>query len=275
MAMTYTKPKDVKYVDMCIYIDKCIEGWDPKLSPFTVEQEETIYQYIYHLYYNLACRKHFFTKFEDFDDYALWCATKAFTRIIDPRQFTGELLPIKSILNYVKATAYGWKLKWQAETFQTIINVEYNKTFDPITFKQLLVNNIEHNNREKIINNVIDDIKYIPKQLENIINSLPYRDDKLLCKRLYINCLISFISNMQQIKELKNAIKSAHKVDDDYCLWHLGDEYKDTVRYILNRLKAEIKDSIHFSLSKLNVTEDEVASLFWEQTTSVNTEDDY
>ena len=276
MGMTYKKPQDVRYVDMCVYIDNCVKGWDPELNPFTVEQEENIYQYIYHLYYNIACRKHFFTKFSDFDEYALWCATRAFTRIIDKRQFTGELLPIKSILNYVKATAYGWKLKWQSETFQTIINTEYDKTFDPISFRQLLVNNIEHNNRERVIDSVLDDIKYIPKQLEDIINTLPYKDDKLLCHKLYLNCLIIFVSNLKQTMDMKNTIKSIHKVDSVQKLWHLDDEYINIVTYILNRLKDEIKDSLYSSMSKLNITEDEVVNLFWEQTTSSGTkEEDY
>ena len=138
------------------------------------------------------------------------------------------------------------------------------------------MNNIEHNNRERIIDNVIDDIKFIPSQLENIIKSLPYRDDKLLCHKLYLNCLIIFVSNLKQATDMKNTVKSIHKIDTIQKLWHLDDEYINIVNYILNRLKDEIRDSLYSSMSKLNITEDEVVNLFWEQTAaSGGTEDDY
>ena len=47
MAVTYNKPKGLRYVDMCIYIDKYM--------PYVVEEgkypeiESKIYEYIYHI----------------------------------------------------------------------------------------------------------------------------------------------------------------------------------------------------------------------------------
>ena len=274
MGMTYTKPKDVRYVDMCIYIDSLTKKWHPKDNPFKVEEEETIYKYLYLLYYNIACRKHFFAKFTDFDDYALWCATRAYTRLIDPRQFTGEMDRILSILNYVKATAYGWKLKWQQETFQTVINVEYNKSFDPVTFKQVLVNNIEYNNRSRVIDYVIDDIKLIPMYLRNIINETPYKDDKVLCQRLYITCLLSFNNSLLQTSTLKNVSRSYHKIDSTEILWHIDDSYKLQVELIMNKLRETIKNNIKNSLKKLDVNENDVMNMFWDQLSS-NVDEEY
>jgi hypothetical protein len=80
------------------------------------------------------------------------------------------------------------------------------------------LNNIDHNNRERIIDNVLDDIKYIPNQLKNIINTLPYKDDNVLCRNLYISCMIVFIFNIKIARELRNAVKTIHKIDNEYTL---------------------------------------------------------
>lgn len=41
----YAKPKGIRYVDMAIYIDNRFKEYPEK--PLTVEEEETIYKYLY------------------------------------------------------------------------------------------------------------------------------------------------------------------------------------------------------------------------------------
>ena len=78
--MTYTRPKDVTITAMCIYIDDHIYNGD--------YNEELVFEYLYHIVYSLSCKDKFFSRFEDYDAFALFCATKIFMRLIDKRQFT-------------------------------------------------------------------------------------------------------------------------------------------------------------------------------------------
>lgn len=105
--MTYKKPADVTYTDMCIYVDENVYRDD-----LTEIEQEQIYIYIYHICYMLACKGKYFKTFEDYDNFALYTAAKLYARLIDARQFEDppKLNKIKSILNYAKNTLYGMKV---------------------------------------------------------------------------------------------------------------------------------------------------------------------
>ena len=206
MGMTYKKPKDVRYVDMCIAIDETVRSYDPETNPFTREQEEMIYTYMYHLYYNFACRERYFNKADDYDEYALFCATKAWQRITNK-----EKPRLKSILNYVKKTKYGWKRKWQRENYQVILSDKYTPGFDSVTFKQEYQKRLRNQNRDLVIDHIFDDIDQIPYELKQIVKSTPYGSDKLTSKRIYISVLISYIRELDEILQSKNINKYLYK----------------------------------------------------------------
>lgn len=250
--MAYTKPPGLKYTTMCIYIDEHIKKWYNG-EKLTEEEEETIYKYLYLLYYNVACREHYFPRLEDFNDYALWCATKAFLRLIDPRQFTGKLEPVKSILNYMKATSYGWKLKWQNETFQTVFSEEYNKNFDATSFKDNYLNNIKTLNRDNLVRDIEDDINSIPEVVKAVVNATPYRNDSLMCKRLTQSVLLSLLVESDYAASCKNVLKYAYKYDNIIRLWHLDTAMTDVVRVLLNRVKIRLADDVRYTLRKFDL----------------------
>ena len=66
--MFYSKPKDVTYTGMAIFIDNHplfnVDIIDPEL-------ENKIFEYLYHLSYMLAVKKCFFEKAKDYDDFSL------------------------------------------------------------------------------------------------------------------------------------------------------------------------------------------------------------
>lgn len=256
MSMTYKKPKNVRYVQMCIDIDEAVRNYDPINNPFTRDQEEMIYIYTYHLYYNFACRERYFNKIEDYDDYALFCATKAWQRIVNkdkPR--------LKSILNYVKKTKYGWKRKWQRENYQLILSDRYTPGFNSLSFKEEYQNNIRNSNRENIINHVFDDINLIPLELKNIINETPYRDDPLMCKRLYISVILSYIKEIDEILKSKNINKYLYKYVNKVEVWRLDSNMSTLVNVLLNKLRGRMASYVNQSLNKYNVSEKDVENL--------------
>ena len=253
MAMTYKKPSGVRYVDMCIEIDRIVSQYDPINNPFTVDQEELIYKYTYHLYYNFACRERYFTKAEDYDEYALFCATKAWQRIVSedkPR--------LKSILNYVKKTKYGWKRKWQRENYQVIFSDKYTPGFDSALFKEAYQKNIKNSNKELVINSIYDDIKYIPYELHNLINDTPYCNDKLMCKKLYLSVIISFLREIDEILNSKNINKYLYKYVNMVKLWKLDDSLEHLVNVILNKLKVRMSGYVRSSMGRYELSDKEV-----------------
>ena len=125
---TYVKPKNVSYTDMAIYIDKHIYSgnYDANL----------VYEYIYLIIYVLACKAKYFTKYEDYDDFALYMSSRVYMRLIDKRQFEdipGEkkLDKIKSSLNFIKNLLYPIKLDFKKENI-----------FDSVVKDEILENNI-------------------------------------------------------------------------------------------------------------------------------------
>ena len=86
--MTYNRPDKVYlppeydnkakniYTRMALYFDLFI---------YSDKRDDTLlYQYLYHIIYMLACRKKYFVSWEDYDNFALYMATKVYMRYINP-----------------------------------------------------------------------------------------------------------------------------------------------------------------------------------------------
>ena len=74
--MIWKKPEDMRYTEMCMYIDENV----PKIvNPGEFpEIENTIYNYLWLLVKALAIKKCMFTNFQDYDPYAFYAANRLF-----------------------------------------------------------------------------------------------------------------------------------------------------------------------------------------------------
>lgn len=93
MAARYTKPKGMKYTDLCIYIDNNIYKPNCDIN--------LIFQYMYIIAYMLASKAKYFTNLDDYDEFAYYLALAAYKRMTDK-----DKVPIKSVLNYMKSIMY-------------------------------------------------------------------------------------------------------------------------------------------------------------------------
>ena len=77
--MTFTKPKDVSYTDMCRYIDDNIytDNFD----------ESLVYEYLYHIIFMLGKQAALFDKHMYYDYFALFGATRVYFRLVNKKQF--------------------------------------------------------------------------------------------------------------------------------------------------------------------------------------------
>ena len=118
--MLWKKPNDLKYTDLCIYIDENV----PKIiNPGEFpEIENTVYNYLWLLVKALAIKKCMFTDFQDYDMYAFYSANRLFfalrkNQLNQGKTIKGKLIrPIKSCLNYTKALLYPMKIEYQRES---------------------------------------------------------------------------------------------------------------------------------------------------------------
>lgn len=271
MPMQYKKPS-IRYVDMCIYIDNIMSEWYTTQKPLTIEQEDNIYKYIYHLYYNMACKKRWLLSVDQYNDYALFCAGKAFVRLLDKRQFTGELTPIKSILNYIKATGYGWKEKWRMETYQQVLDVEYTPNFDPVIFKQTLIDNYESGKKEEKINKVKDIFNLIPLFIKQSLDSLNGNLDIVTYNNLKLSCILTFNYNLPEIVLYKTNYRIKQK-PEKIIYWKLSTSYNNIIKLVINKCKILLKDELKDIVSTFNLSENDLNNLLWSATTSDITSD--
>ena len=64
--MLFTKPNDVRYVDMCIYIDEIVARGNP-----TEKELEKVFEYLYHLSFMLAHKKKYFKRYFYYEEFAI------------------------------------------------------------------------------------------------------------------------------------------------------------------------------------------------------------
>lgn len=78
--MTYNKPSNLKFTQLAMYFDK--HFWE---DTDDVRNDDILYQYLYHILYMLACKQKWFKSFKDYDEFALFAATKLYIRFMNRR----------------------------------------------------------------------------------------------------------------------------------------------------------------------------------------------
>lgn len=253
--MTYTKPKNMKYVDMCKYFDE----------HFHVDSAERddylLYQYMYHIVYMLACKQRYFNNFDDYDEFAIFASNILYTRF---DKFEREGRPVKSILNYIKATLYALKATYISKMKTQDLTRDIG--FDTDGFAERMKSNYQFNyNRNKELPNaIIGTIRSLPYIASKVVLSTPYRNDKLMMKRLYQSCMLSLLNEFTMSNYLRHKIdgrnersledlsidsemKMMHKEytnNSGTILWNLPDKYKDYVTVLTRRIKNELSKEL-------------------------------
>lgn len=247
--MLWKKPADMKYTEMCIFIDKYVpEIVVPGKNP---ELENTIYNYLWLLVKALAIKKCMFTDFQDYDMYAFYAANRLFfalrkNQLNQGKTIKGKLIrPIKSCLNYTKALLYPMKIEYQRESFKEVIEEEFvSKKFDAFAYKEQLKNKARDNSG---VNDLFK--KYLQEAfaknstiLDNILQKSPFNNETPEYQNLKISILLNSIQILKNKKKLDVANQSI-------ILWHLPKSMSNYTRILLKEffmaIKLEIMDCYH------------------------------
>lgn len=134
------KPANMKYTDLCKYIDATMYERDENNNPtslreLTDAEIEKVYNYLYNLIYALSVKKKLFTNKFDYDAFCLETAGAIYMRLrkdnqnfdVDAKQNRA----IKSIRNYLDGVLDFRAVTWRQTNYLEIINPEYD-SFDAV-----------------------------------------------------------------------------------------------------------------------------------------------
>ena len=268
MSCTFTRPKGLKYTDMAIYIDKHLADIkEPNLNP---EVEAKIYEYIYHILYALSCKAGYFKNFADYDSFACYGACELYVSmrkklINEGKEVRGKkVVPIKSSLNFIKATMFPLKVNYQRETFMQVLDPAIHDSAE--TYREESREAIQSQYRRHLLENLIDVIDIIPKLCEQVLDLTPFKYDEDMRRKLKMSIILTLLDDLTIPNKLRNKLeaKKATEAGDkmiqrltfayqdnpqSVIIWHLDERYATYIRLLTQRLKRwignELKIAIH------------------------------
>lgn len=188
--MTYTKPDKVRYVDMAIWIDE--HAYSDHYD------ENTMYQYLYHLSNMLAHQACYFNKSEDYDQFSLFSASRLYLRLNNPKQFeyteqgSPKMEPIKSILNYIKKVLYPYKVDFEAEfnlNNEKDIQIISTGTFDLGSY---LVDTASVYDQLGFSLSTYD----LSKVIKTHLCKIPYKKNSPEWINIYLSCMLTLLDSI-------------------------------------------------------------------------------
>lgn len=251
--MIYEKPRDVRYVDMAIWVDANAynEGCN----------QETLYEYLFHLARMISRKRRLFEKSTEFDDFAVYAASRYFFRLMDKRQFeideNGDprMPRIKSILNYIKKTIYPVKVDFLDEMRKSA-KVEENSEESELALHNILQESINGINVAEFDIYLND----IAKTVREYFNKIPKKIKSAEWQNIYISCLLSFINSITLRKGfVKNVshfinesrlkpetLEKMYRVerDDGVILFHLPESMEGYITVLVNGMRKAIAEDL-------------------------------
>lgn len=272
------KKPDVRYVDMCIYIDKHMyeENRDEETS-------NTCYLYMYHLLLMLATKSKLFNNINDYRDFATFAAGELWLRYTNKKQFTGEksgngtyMHKIVSVLNYIKS---GFFIKMQNKWRVSNYKLDFKRLEDDNRLDDYLdmYYDVPTNLLEE---NILEETRYLPKIIKRILNDSPFKSDKLIYKNLYISCLLSFLNNITLRNKYKERIvrqpslnfgtvAKLYNQEKSNCviLWHLDEPFRSYVQVHVNMIQKQYAEQIVRGQHELEVSNNIMQSMMIQSNT--------
>lgn len=251
--MTFTKPRDLKYTDLCIYIDNHI--YDPDCD------EEKCFEYMYHLFYILSVKGKMFLTAADYDGYALYGATQLFLRYRRGQKEGSTLKPIKSCLNYIKKVLYPLKVNYQKTTFAQV----FPKEDEDGVITKLAESKAEEVRRDT---NALMRVEYtyclsqIAATVRLVIEESPYAHNPAMSHNLYLSCLLTLLKTITMNNKNKARIENkenrklpianladkiyAEESKDSPVTFHLDKSMGNYIKTLVARCKREITKDLRY-----------------------------
>lgn len=257
----FAKPSNMRYVDLCIYIDKTF---------YTPERDDSkCFEYMCILAYMLANKANYFTSTDDYTAYACFLAQSTYQRMANPNK-----VKIKSVLNYMRSIMYFRKVSYLRDSFSEVIDPEYNKEWNSDLYIEKETKRLESKNHYLLQELIFDILQSIPQVIKDNIPEV-YKRNKLTFRRLYLSCLISFLSQITLNKDREDYYEAKQETvttfnDSEYLNKHRGDnlrywrissDLEPVVKIVLNKTKHSLIQDIYETMDEFKIDQDELEDL--------------
>ena len=277
MGMLYSKPKDLKYTDMCIFFDK----------NFWLETDEfdevTCYKYLYTVIYMLASKQRLLRLYSDYDSFVMFASTTVYMRMLKRKREKRE--KINSILNYLNSCLKHIKNTWQSQEYAQQIGgnakegEEEEDSANVETLKNMLRENVNRQYSHQITEAVINSFKEIPQIITDTIKGSPYSKDKIVMRHIELSCLLTLYKSFMLDDKTIKKIKASSEVgvnffesnkDENLTLFRLDESMRGTINVLCNKCRKAISEKISKEISENTLdtnTLDDILETAWEATT--------
>lgn len=268
--MTYNKPKGITYVDMCKYFDAHIYSDD--------RDDNTLYQYLYHIVYMLACKKRYFASWAEYDAFALYMSSKVYLRYINPSH-QGQDDRIKSVLNYCKNLLYPTKVDFQKETYAEIFGPTPKMDADFSGMRQDMEDRVQasHIDAGMLLDDLVAEFSGLSKVIRSEVAKTPYALDPIISRRLFMSVLLTMVNGMTLSNPACSKLAKRQKGRPDYdaavldalrrerdaapTLWRLDKSFADTVHILTIKVRRKCGEKIHMVRRGFELSDDDVAAV--------------
>ena len=271
----FQKPKGVKYTDMCIYIDDITERGEP-----TPEEENKIFEYLYHLAFMLAHKRKYFNRSYYYEEFAMYFATEVMYRLyFNPRlkkldeNGEPELSKIKSVLNYMKGIIYGRKVEFEQHYYSQKYadfeegNFLYSFNQDPYESLKEIDISLYLKSITKTVKKIVYDKNF-------------YRNDKILIKNIYMSCLLTVLNGLtfsstdkSKLDNTYSSMESKYRLltrlyaknrENSLILYHLDKSFEPYIKVLSNKIFKQIKmDLAEMSSQRYSVSDSVMTNIMF------------
>lgn len=269
--MLWRKPNDLKYTDLCIFIDShIVDIINPGEHP---DIENQVRNYLYLVIKSLSIKKRMFKNFQDYDAFSFYAANRIFFAIRknywnQGKVIKGKLIrPIKSCLNYIKALMYPMKVEYQNETFKETMSEEF--------LAQKLgaaANNTAYYSGIKTSEGVTENfIMYLESTFNNIgvildrvLKNSPFAPATSDYKHIKISLFLNTIKIIEQ----------KHRLDPEVSpviLWKLPKSMSNYIKILLKEFFLEIKKEMLDCYRAVDMDEATVRSIIQSTSQEITT----
>lgn len=225
-------------VDLCIYVDN--NAYNPDVD------KEQLFDALYNIAYSVSFKHKMLPKFEDYEPFALFAASKLYMRLTNPKQFLPDddpkkLKKVKSILNFLKTTLYPMVVDYQQENYAQRFSLEDEREDLVETAKNLRHEVVKSVSKQYTDILRIDFEYYLNKicyTIKGFLKTTPYAEDKLTLHNLYLSCLMTLINQITLCnvnkERLQNKIDKGYRTDDFINRIYKEEQLTSVVVYHLN-----------------------------------------
>ena len=190
--MTYTKPHNVTYTQMAIWIDENSRKADCDVVK--------LHEYLYHLCYMLARKHNYFNTSELYDRFSLYCANNYLMRLLtsDDENY------IEYILKYIKTSLYGWKGRFEKTELTDTPN---GVAIIPMENDYYSVDISDCGNQIDVIDFALS-LESIDVIIRKYLSKIPYKRHGAEWTNIYMSCLLTLLDSITPTRKQRKLLSS-------------------------------------------------------------------